>query len=152
MKESATAWTLVCSQSRARVLRASGPVRVPRAAELVLRAREEHLRAGVLGLRGGAAAVSAPPVPPTSPGEWLRADERAFAAEIATLLDAHRCAGDFDRLAAIGPAPMLALLRERYPPGLRRVVVAEWERDLIGLDTDALHRAVARLWRLAGEG
>lgn len=135
-------WALVCSASRARILRGLEPVPAPRQSELKLRARQDNLRALVAGRIG--------PVPPVagaaaSPWDCLRADERLFAAEIAALLDAHRLAGEFSGLAVVSPPAMLALLREAFPLGLRRAFVLELAMDLLREDGDALRRRVARL-------
>jgi hypothetical protein len=135
-------WALVCSVSRARILRGLAPLPAPRPNDLKLRARQDNLRAFVAGRMG--------PVPPAagaelSPWDCLRADERLFAAEIAALLDAHRLAGEFSHLAVVSPPAMLALLREAFPAGLRQALVLELAMDLLREDGDALRRRVARL-------
>lgn len=135
-------WALVCSVSRARILRGLEPMPAPRPNDLKLRARQENLRAYVAGRIGperpGARAELAPLA-------CLRADERLFAAEIAALLDAHRLAGEFSRLAVISSPPMLTLLREEFPAGLRRTLVVELAMDLLREEEADLRRQVTRL-------
>jgi hypothetical protein len=135
-------WALVCSVSRARILRGVDPMPAPRPNDLKLRARQDNLRAFVAGRIGPE---------PLGPGtelpllDCLRADERLFAAQIAVLLDAHRLAGEFSHLAIVSPPAMLALLRAEFPEGLRRTLVLELALDLLREDGDALRSRVARL-------
>jgi hypothetical protein len=137
-------WALVCSTSRARILRGLEPMPAPRPSDLKLRARQENLRAYVAG-RVVPAREEAGVDGPLSPSACLRADERVFAAEIAALLDAHRRAGEFCRLAVISPPAMLAVLRNEFPPGLRRTLVCELPRDLLREDEADLRGRVTRL-------
>ncbi|MDH3263915.1 MAG: host attachment protein [Paracoccaceae bacterium] len=135
-------WALVCSVSRARILRGLEPTVAPRPNDLALRARQANLRAYVNGRIGGEwPGAGAEP----GPLACLRADERIFAAEIAVLLNAHRLAGEFSRLAVISPPAMLALLRDEFPAGLRRVLEFELAMDLLREEEADLLRRVTRL-------
>lgn len=135
-------WALVCSTSRARILRGLEPTCAPRPSELKLRARQENLRAFVTGRIGSGRTAS---LTPSAAQAWLRADERMFAAEIAALLETHRLAGEFSRLAVCSPPAMLALLREEFPVGLRRALVVELAADLLGAEGSVLLRRIAGL-------
>jgi protein required for attachment to host cells len=58
-------------------------------------------------------------------------DMRAFAAEIARLLDAHRAKGDLARLAVVAAPEMRGLLRDAMTPDLRAAVMLEQDRNLL---------------------
>jgi protein required for attachment to host cells len=55
-----------------------------------------------------------------------------FAHQIATHLDNERTRDAFGRLVVIAPPLLLGELRERYTPSLRKLVVAEVDKELAG--------------------
>ncbi|MFC2969177.1 host attachment protein [Acidimangrovimonas pyrenivorans] len=126
--------------SRARILRGLDGARAdgrapPSGAELVMRADHRHLRAA-LDLDGAA-------MPPPGDGATaLDRDSEAFVHAVLTLLDTHRRAADFDRLAVIAPPEMMDILEREMSPLLRRRLARAWAVDPIGLSSEALLRIV----------
>lgn len=119
-------WILVMNSTRARILRGLGPGQ----GELVLRS----------GLEGMLDAMCERPA---LRRQQLRADELAFRRRVVALLEAHRMAGDFGRLAVFAPRPLLPEIRAAMPGPLRGAVVAEVARNLIRLSEADLPQAAA---------
>jgi protein required for attachment to host cells len=126
-------WALVTDGVRARILRGVEG-RAGTTVELVSKTSSAHLR-----------ALLAEEKERTLGGEAVRRDMRDFARETLRLLDQHRLAGDFDRLAIFAPAAMLGFLRETMPPGLRTAVAAEVAANLVHAPADELRAAVHRV-------
>jgi len=122
-------WALVADETRARVLR--GLDEGPHARrELVHRSRSPYLRATL-------ARWHDPEGPfPESP---LAADMRLFAFCLCDCLEAHRAAGDFEKLALLATRRILGLLDEEMSPRLRRIVVHRSARNLVRYP----HRSIA---------
>jgi hypothetical protein len=130
-------WALVANPVRARILRAleAGPDGGQPPGELVERCRSLHLLT----------ELSRPPsgdAPEGAGAEAVAADLRAFARDLARLLDTHRLAGDFARLAVFAPHGMLHHLRAQMSSGLRACVVLERASDLTARDPAELRRVV----------
>lgn len=69
-------------------------------------------------------------------------DMRAFAAEVAALLETHRAKGDFARLAVFAAPEMLGLLRDAMTPELRAGIVLERDKNLLHEAPKALRATV----------
>lgn len=139
-------WALVISGVRARILRGLEEETPPPSppTELINKSRLNHLHA----------AFSDRPVRTTVPGQAyrrsvierrktaIRNDMEDFATYVCTFLDSHRLAGDFERLAVFGSAPMLGCLRHAMSPALRRTVFSEQARNLVHLSEAELRQTV----------
>lgn len=75
----------------------------------------------------------------------VRDDERAFASLLTQVLDSHRRAGDFDRLAVVAAPRMLGDLRHAFTNALRSVTIREVARDLTRMPSAELREALAAL-------
>jgi protein required for attachment to host cells len=138
--------------TRARILRGLDPVPDPAAAELVMRTEAHRLKdimadkpgrsfASHGGGRRSAMAYGSDP---------LEEDERVFARQVLALLESHRLASDFERLAIIAEPGVLGRLRQEMPARLRELVVAEVPKNLLHLTPRELPEAV--LHEIEGAG
>lgn len=149
-------WILVMNATRARILRGlpgalppaavSGPANgTASPTELVVRARQPYLRE----LLSGTAAAPPGALLPRGrapAADWRRpldADEALFCRQVSMMLEAHRLAGDFDRLAVFATPDMLERLHEAMPAGLRERVTAEIAENLVALPAAALSGRIA---------
>ena len=126
-------WALILDATRARILR--DPV-LPGAAppaELVLRSEQLSLLDAIT--RGRRER-------PSQFRERLLQDERAFVRQCVGLLDIHRRAGDFDRLAVFAGPRLLETVHEQMPGPLEALVVAERSTRLMHLGEAELRRVV----------
>jgi protein required for attachment to host cells len=136
-------WILVMNSTRARILRGV-PSRAPARAELVLRSNQRRLREVISDT-----LVTRPMSQfngPLSEAGWRRPldeDEVVFSRQVAALLEAHRLAGDFGRLAVFAAPEMLEILHQAMPPALRDRIVAEVDENLIALSEAELPKRVA---------
>lgn len=71
-------------------------------------------------------------------------DQREFIRQIISLLESHRRAGDFGRLAIFAEHDMLGQLREMMPQSLADLVVREVPKNLMHLSEQDLLEAVSR--------
>ncbi|MGD8593518.1 MAG: host attachment protein [Gammaproteobacteria bacterium] len=62
----------------------------------------------------------------------------AFAKQIAEHLNAHRKAGDYDKLVIFAAPAFLGLLRERLNDQTNKLVVHESNKNLVQLDVDKI--------------
>jgi len=74
----------------------------------------------------------------------LAEDQREFIRQVIALLDSHRRAGDFDRLAIFAEHDMLGNLRQMMPQSLRDKVVREVPKNLLHLPAQELSEVVLR--------
>lgn len=141
-------WVLVADGSRARILRDpfSHAVRAENLGELVFRAEQKRLREimadkpgkgfGASGSRRSSMEYHSDPI---------REDERAFASMLVEVLNSHRIAGDFERLAIFASPEMLGDLRKALPDPLKNITVGEIAKDLTRLPAPELRLAVGAL-------
>lgn len=138
-------WVLVIDATRARILRGVRKDSQTGETELVLRAPHRALREIMSGKPGRAAAsmwrgrrsaveYASDPV---------HEDVVAFAKEVTVLLETHRKAGDFDRLAVFASPDMLGTLRAELTDGLNALVTSEAAKDLMHETESDLMRIVA---------
>lgn len=128
-------WFLFASATRGRIVRGlPEPGHLAQSELLVL---EPGRNLGTIVRHGagpGSGLNGRPPTPKAGPGpELLRGNEREFVRAIFVVLEAHRLAGDFERLSIFAPPRMLALLREEMPHRLRPMITAEYPKDLTGI-------------------
>lgn len=70
--------------------------------------------------------------------------QRAFIRQALDLLEGHRRAGDFDKLAIFAEHDMLGHLRQLMPQPLRDTVIREVPKNLLHLSEHELSEAVSR--------
>ncbi|WP_116134732.1 host attachment protein [Tropicimonas sp. IMCC34043] len=137
-------WALVMNAVRARILQGVGDGDGEGAVELVSRARSTHLRdimtdkpgrsfsSGATGRRSAIEMGSDP----------ILRDMQDFASETAELLEKHRRAGDFARLALFAEPKMLGILRKEFPATLWATVFLDLPLNLIALSERDLRARV----------
>jgi protein required for attachment to host cells len=139
-------WSLVLNGSRCRILRGVANTSEQAPPELVMRSESRKLRdimsdkpgrsfSSGSGGRRSAMEYASDPV-----GE----DQRDFVRQVIALLESHRRAGDFDRLAIFAEHDMLGQLREMMPKALADMVVREVPKNLLHLSAQELAEAVSR--------
>jgi protein required for attachment to host cells len=139
-------WAVVLNGARCRILRgvSGGGDNVP--AELVLRSESRHLRdimsdkpgrsfASKGGGRRSAMEYGSDP---------LAEDLREFLRQIISLLESHRRAGDFDKLAIFAEHEVLGQLRQMLPQLLSDLVVREVPKNLLHLSAQDLLDVVSQ--------
>ena len=139
-------WALVLNGARCRILRGVSGWGVDVPSELVLRSESRKLRdimsdkpgrsfASKGGGRRSAMEYGSDP---------MAEDQREFIREIFALLESHRRAGDFDKLAIFAEHNMLGQLREMMPQSLTDLVIREVPKNLLHLSEQELAEAVSR--------
>jgi protein required for attachment to host cells len=134
-------WALVSNGVRARVLRGLEGTHAEDPLELVSKARSEHLLAALSDRSGDGPPAGLRTADP------VRRDMLEFAREMLDMLERHRRAGDFDRLAILAEPRMLAILRQELPATLHKVLILERAAGLIHLSEPELRDAVRRMLR-----
>ena len=139
-------WALVLNGTRCRILRGLSGRDEDAPSELVLRSEARNLRdimsdkpgrsfASTGGGRRSAMDYNSDP---------LVEDQRDFIRQIIALLESHRRAGDFDRLAVFADHDMLGHLRKMMPQSLADLVIYEVPKNLLHLSPQELAEAVSR--------
>lgn len=139
-------WALVMNGARCRILRGVSERNDDTPSELVLRSESRNLRdimsdkpgrsfASSGGGRRSAMEYSSDPV---------AEDQREFIRQIIALLESHRRAGDFDKLAIFAEHDILGHLRQMMPQSLADRVIREVPKNLLHLSTQELAEAVSR--------
>ncbi len=133
-------WALVMNGTRCRILRGLVRDQDDALAELVLRSEFRNLRdimsdkpgrsfPAMGGGRRSAMAYSNDPI---------AEDQREFIRQVIALLDSHRRAGEYDRLAIFAEHDMLGHLRQMMPRTLRDMVIREVPKNLLQLSAQDL--------------
>lgn len=139
-------WALVLNGARCRILRGISGKGEDAPAELVLRSESRNLR-DIMSDKPGRSFM------PAAGGrrsameygsDPLAEDQREFIRQIIALLESHRRAGDFDKLAVFAEHDMLGHLRQMMPPTLADLVIREVPKNLVQLSAQDLAEAVAR--------
>lgn len=139
-------WALVVNGSRCRILRGISAKGEEVPAELVLRSEARNLRdimsdkpgrSFSSGARGRRSAMEYGSDP-------VAEDQREFIRQIIALLESHRRAGDFDKLAIFAEHDMLGQLRQMMPDTLADLVIREVAKNLLHLSPQELAEAVSR--------
>jgi protein required for attachment to host cells len=63
--------------------------------------------------------------------DFHRQEEERFARRTADLLGRRAAAGEFERMVVVADPRTLGVLRDHYPPALKRAVTAEVAKDLV---------------------
>lgn len=139
-------WALVANEVRARILRGledTGPEPFP-PTELVMRSRFVCLRVALTESSGRGLALirDSHRAGMDLCRDPVAADRTCFAQEIGSVLDRHRAARDFTRLAIFAPPRMLATLTVAMPPAVLRTIVIEDPCDLLLLAEEELRRTI----------
>jgi protein required for attachment to host cells len=139
-------WALVLNGARCRILRGVSGRGEDVPAELVLRSESRHLRdimsdkPGRSFTSGGGGRRSAMEYG----SDPMAEDQREFIRQIIALLESHRRAGDFDKLAIFAEHDMLGQLRQMMPQSLADLVIREVPKNLLHLSAQELAEAVSR--------
>lgn len=142
----ADTWALMLNGALCRVLRGVSGRGADAPAELVLRSESRNLRdimsdkpgrsfSSAGGGRRSAMEYSSDP---------LVEDQREFIRQVMDLLESHRRAGDFDKLAVFAEHDMLGHLRKMMPRTLADLVIREVPKNLLHLSAQELAEAVSR--------
>ncbi len=139
-------WALAMNSARCRVLRGLSAGDEDALAELVLRSESRNLReimsdkpGRAFASRGGGRRSSM-----EYPSDPIAEDQREFIRQVIALLESHRRAGDFSRLAIFAEHDMLGLLRQMMPQSLRDMVIREVAKNLLHLPAPDLQEAILR--------
>lgn len=144
-KDKSRLWALVMNSARARVVRGLTPHGQTPETELVMKSEARHLReimsdkpgrefsSGSAGQRSAMEYHSDP----------VAQDRREFIAQALALLETHRRAGEFDKLAIFAEHEVLGALRPMLPESLRAMVVCEVPKNLVHLAADDLTKAIS---------
>ena len=73
-----------------------------------------------------------------------RQEEERFARGTADMLSRRAAAGEFDRLVIVADPRTLGVLRDHYPPALRKVITAEVAKDLVKHPVAEIERILCR--------
>lgn len=145
-KDTSRTWALVINGGRCRILRGLAKKGDDAVAELVLRCESRHLR-DIMSDRPGR-SFSSKGGGRRSAMEYasdpIAEDQREFIRQVITLLESHRRAGDYDKLAAFAEHDMLGHLRQLMPRTLADIVIREVPKNLLHLSPQELAEAVAR--------
>jgi protein required for attachment to host cells len=144
MRDTSRLWALVINSARCRIVRGLVPHGEKAPAELILRSESRNLReimtdkpgrsfASMGGGRRSAMEYHSDPV---------AEDRREFIRQVIALLESHRRAGDFDKLAVFAEHDMLGHLRQMMPRALTEMVIREVPRNLLHLSEGDLAEAV----------
>ena len=139
-------WALVLNGARCRILRRVSGRGADAPTELVLRCEARHLR-DIMSDKPGRSFTSAGGGRRSAieyGGDPLAEDQREFIRQIIALLESHRRAGDFDRLAVFAEHDMLGRLRQMVPQSLADLVIREVPKNLLHLSAQELADVVAR--------
>lgn len=140
-------WALVTDGIRARILRGLARDGLAPPGELVSLSRSAHLRARLAGrpeTGDHGQVIDLASAMPLANLKAIRNDMIDFLRETLRLLDQHRLAGDFDRLAVFAPAAVLEICREQAPTRLARIIALASPVYLVATNEQALRLAVTR--------
>lgn len=138
-------WALVLNSARCRILRGLGADGGEVPAELVLRSESRHLR-DIMSDKPGRSFASAGGGRRSAmeyASDQIAEDRRDFLRQVIALLESHRCAGDFDRLAVFAEHDMLGYLRQMIPRALADLVILEEPKNLLHLSVQELAEVVS---------
>jgi protein required for attachment to host cells len=139
-------WALVLNGSRCRVLRGVSRDGDDLPVELVLRSEFRNLR-DIMSDKPGRSFSSAGGGRRSSieyGSDPVAEDQREFIRQVIALLESHRRAGEFDRLAVFAEHEMLGHLRQLMPKTLSDLVIREVPKNLLHLSEKELAEVVSR--------
>jgi protein required for attachment to host cells len=139
-------WAVVLNGTRCRVVRGLPAKEEGAPSELVLRSQSRNLRqimadkpgrsfSSTGGGRRSAMEYSSDPI---------AEDQKEFIRQVVALLESHRCAGDFDKLAIFAKHDMLGHLRQLMPQSMHHMVIHEVPKNLVQLPASELLEVISR--------
>ncbi len=143
-KDRSKVWALVINSARARVVRGVVPHGQAPAVELVMKAEARHLR-DIMSDKPGREFSSASTGRRSSMeyhSDPVAEDRREFIGQALAMLESHRRAGEFDKLAIFAEHDVLGDLRQMLPDALRAMVVCEVPKNLVHLSVEDLTKAI----------
>ncbi|MBA3909607.1 MAG: host attachment protein [Rhodobacter sp.] len=150
-REQSRTWALAMNSARARVLRGLAEAGVDQEVELVMKSEARNLRQSMSDGSGrdfrfrSPSRRTAPLAGSAAPGsDPVGDDRREFIRQVLAMLESHRRAGDFDKLAVFAEQDVLGTLRQMLPGTLRATVVCEVPRDLVHLSAQDLPRVILK--------
>jgi protein required for attachment to host cells len=145
-KDNSRTWALALNSTRSRILRGLSESSETTQAELVLRSEARNLR-DIMSDKPGRSFASAGGGRRSAmeySSDLVAEDQREFIRQVIALLESHRRAGEFDRLAVFAEHDMLGHLRQLMPDALRDLVICEVPKNLLHLSTQDLPAAILR--------
>jgi protein required for attachment to host cells len=145
-RDSTKTWALAINSTRCRILRGLSPDEEGSLAELVLRSEARNLR-DIMADKPGRSFASAGGGRRSAmeySSDLIAEDQRDFVRQAIAVLESHRRAGDFERLAVFAEHNMLGHLRQLMPPALHDMVICEVPKNLVQLSTQELPKAISR--------
>ena len=76
--------------------------------------------------------------------DFHRQAEERFARRTADMLGHRAAAGEFERLVVVADPRTLGMLRDHYPPALKKAVTAEVAKDLVKHPVAEIERILGR--------
>jgi protein required for attachment to host cells len=145
-RQKSRTWALAINSSRSRILRglSLGDEEAP--AELVMRSEARNLR-DIMSDKPGrsfAAAGGGRRSAMEYSSDLIAEDQRDFVRLVLAVLESHRRAGEFDRLAIFAEHDILGHMRQLMPPALREMVICEIPKNLLHLSAQELPEVISR--------
>jgi protein required for attachment to host cells len=145
-RDTSKTWALVIDGARCRVLRGLTTKGDDALAELVLRSEHRNLR-DIMSDKPGRSFPSAGGGRRSAleyASDPVAEDQRNFIRQVIALLESHRRASDFDKLAVFAEHGMLGHLRQLLPQSLRDRVIREVPKNFLHLPAQELSEVIAR--------
>jgi protein required for attachment to host cells len=145
-KATSRTWALVVNGARCRIVRGVCGKGEDQPTELVLRSESRNLR-DIMSDKPGRSFASMGTGRRSAmeyASDPVAEDQREFLRQIIALLESHRRADDFDRLAIFAEHDMLGHLRRMMPQTLADLVIREVPRNLLHHSVQDLAEAVSR--------
>ncbi|MCU0904139.1 MAG: host attachment family protein [Tabrizicola sp.] len=139
-------WALAINGTRSRILRGLPGRHEEMPAELVLRCEARNLR-DIMSDKPGRSFASTGGGRRSAmeyAGDPIAEDRRDFIRQVMALLESHRRAGEFDKLAVFAEHDMLGHLRQLMPQALRDMVICEVPKNLLHMSEQELPEVIAR--------
>lgn len=137
-------WALAINSTHARIIRGFGPHGEAVLPELGLSCDTQNPR-DVMSDKPGRSFASAGGGRRSAmeySSDTVAEGQKDFIRQVIPLLEQHRSAGDFDRLAIFAEHDMLGLLRQMLPKALSALVMREEAKNLLHLSDYELPRAI----------
>jgi protein required for attachment to host cells len=144
-RDNARTWALAINSSRSRIVRGLGQEADGAPVELVLRSEARHLR-DIMSDKPGRSFASTGGGRRSAmdyAGDPIAEDQREFIRQVIAVLDSHRRAGEFDKLAVFAEHDMLGHLRQMLPQTLRDMVICEVPKNLLHLSPHELPKVIS---------
>jgi len=139
-------WALVMNGTRARILRGICSIDDKGPIELVMKSEARNLRDILSEKQQPAFAAKTAgrrPLVQTA-SDPIAEDQREFIRQVIALLESHRRAGEFDRLAVFAGSDVLGNLHNLMPRSLHDMLQCEVSTNLLHLPEKELCRVITR--------